>query len=110
MCSLLSNTPTLYRISHLPFEVILKPFTLNLPNICSVNERGDDHVFTENDWALKPTPTMLAYNYSKREAEKAAWAIAEKQTRQGNTRKSSVKLLMMNVPLSTKLSTKLSTC
>ncbi len=48
---------------------------------CSPIERGAGHVFTEADWALVPSETVLPYFYSKREAEKRAWALAEEQTR-----------------------------
>ena len=51
--------------------------------LCSPIERGPDHVFTEEDWCIIPTNTVLPYYCSKREAEKKAWEIVEKQNRCG---------------------------
>ena len=44
------------------------------------DERGESYTFTEQDWSLTPSPTRLPYYYSKREAEKKAWEIAETAT------------------------------
>ena len=44
-------------------------------------EKGKGHVFTEDDWSVAPTPKVLPYFYAKREAEREAVAICEKQSR-----------------------------
>mmetsp|Transcript_9253 Transcript_9253/g.56333 ORF Transcript_9253/g.56333 Transcript_9253/m.56333 type:complete len:365 (+) Transcript_9253:213-1307(+) len=44
-------------------------------------EKGEGHVFTEDDWSVAPTPKVLPYFYAKREAEREAVAICEKQSR-----------------------------
>ena len=38
-------------------------------------------MFTEEDWSLTPSESVLPYFCAKREAEKKAWEIAEKQSR-----------------------------
>lgn len=38
-------------------------------------------MFTEADWSIIPSEKVLAYSYSKRQAEKKAWEIAEQQSR-----------------------------
>lgn len=48
---------------------------------CRSAERGAGHVFTEEDWSLTPSESVLPYFCAKREAEKKAWEIAEKQSR-----------------------------
>lgn len=40
-------------------------------------ERGEGHLFTEEDWCIVPTPEILPYYYSKREAEKKAWELVK---------------------------------
>ncbi|KAG1658588.1 hypothetical protein FOA52_016200 [Chlamydomonas sp. UWO 241] len=44
-------------------------------------ELGKDHVYTEADWCASPSVDVLPYFFSKREAEKRAWAMAEEQDR-----------------------------
>jgi len=64
------------------FGLLSSIFTGALLLPCSPIERGVGHVFTEADWSIVPSETVLSYFYSKREAEKRAWAIAEEQSRQ----------------------------
>lgn len=44
-------------------------------------EKGAGHVFTEDDWSVVPTPKVMPYFYAKREAEREAVAICERQSR-----------------------------
>ena len=61
--------------------IIAQSKTLNHFEFSAI-ERGAEHIFTEADWSIVPSETILNYSYSKREAEKRAWAIAEEQSRQ----------------------------
>ena len=45
------------------------------------HERGKDHVFDDNDWALRSTETFLPYFYSKKLAEQRAWEMCKEQSR-----------------------------
>lgn len=45
------------------------------------HERGKGHVFTENDWTLTATPTVLPYFYSKKVAEEKAHEMCKAQKR-----------------------------
>ncbi|GMH40046.1 hypothetical protein BSKO_07950 [Bryopsis sp. KO-2023] len=44
-------------------------------------ERGADHIFTEDDWAIKASETELAYFYSKKIAEERAHELCKQQDR-----------------------------
>lgn len=44
-------------------------------------ERGSGYTYSEEDWAVKAHPDRLTYHYTKRESEKLAWDMAEKQNR-----------------------------
>ncbi len=38
-------------------------------------------MFTEEDWCIVPTESVLPYFYSKKQAEKKAWEMNEAQKR-----------------------------
>ncbi len=45
------------------------------------DERGVDHAFSEDDWAIVPQTNVLPYFYSKKVAEQRAWELHDKQSR-----------------------------
>ena len=45
------------------------------------HERGKEHVFTDADWGISASETVLPYFHSKKLAEQRAWEIAKKQSR-----------------------------
>lgn len=49
-----------------------------------LDERGEGHVFTEEDWDISASPTYNPYSYSKTVAERKAWELYEQQANQPN--------------------------
>eukprot|EP00803_Ostreobium_quekettii_P001506 evm.model.scf_274.2 EVM.evm.TU.scf_274.2 scf_274:13939-18385(+) len=45
------------------------------------DEKGEGHIFSEEDWDEAATETHLPYSYSKRVAEEKAWEMCKKQSR-----------------------------
>lgn len=45
------------------------------------DERGPDHIFSEEDWTITATETDLAYYLSKKAAEEKAYEMCRAQER-----------------------------